>query len=331
MREKIIKLKDEIGFSSYAAVGGFEEKRGPLGNKFDICDSSDKFSMKTFEEAEGEMSRIALNAALTKSNLSHKDLSLIVAGDLQNQCVASSGGLSSFGVPYIGLYGACSTCTEALMVLTSFLSASSYMMGAAVTSSHNGAAEKQFRMPLEYGGIRAPSAQWTATAAGAFILSKNSVDVKIKELMPGVIVDSTSLDSSNMGAAMAFSAADSIVSYFEESGYSPESFDYIVTGDLGRVGSDLLKDILSEKNPRAARRHIDCGNLLYDFESQDCHSGSSGCGTSASVLAVEFLPSIKRGDIGDILFLSTGALMSPLSVLRKNSILGISPLLRIGK
>lgn len=331
MREKIVKLKEEIGFTSYAAVGGYEEKRGPLGDKFDICDPSDRFSMKTFEEAEGEMSRIALNAALSKSNLSHTDLSVIVAGDLQNQCVASSGGLSSFGVPYIGLYGACSTCTEGLIVLSSLLSSSSYGMGAVVTSSHNGAAEKQFRMPLEYGGIRPPCAQWTSTAAGAFILSKGEENVKIKEFMPGVIVDSTTLDATNMGAAMAFSAADSIVSYFEESGYSPESFDYIVTGDLGCVGTSLLKDILSEKNPRAARRHIDCGMLLYDFDKQDCHSGASGCGTSAAVLALEFLPSIKNGDIGDILFLSTGALMSPLSVLRKNSILGISPLLRIGK
>ena len=331
MREKIVKLKEEIGFTSYAAVGGYEEKRGPLGDKFDICDPSDKFSMKTFEEAEGEMSRIALNSALSKSNISHTDLSLIVAGDLQNQCVASSGGLSSFGVPYIGLYGACSTCTEGLMVLSSFLSSSPYKMGAVVTSSHNGAAEKQFRMPLEYGGIRPPCAQWTSTAAGAFILSKGEKDVKIKEYMPGVIIDSTTTDATNMGAAMAFSAADSISSYFEESGYSPESFDYIVTGDLGCVGTSLLKDILSEKNPRAARRHIDCGMLLYDFDKQDCHSGASGCGTSAAVLALEFLPSIKKGEIGEILFLSTGALMSPLSVLRKNSILGISPLLRIGK
>ena len=331
MKEKIVKIKEEIGFVSYAAVGGYEEKRGPLGNKFDICDPSDKFSMKTFEEAEGEMSRIALNTALSKSNLSHSDLSVIVAGDLQNQCVASSGGLSSFGVPYLGLYGACSTCTEGLIVLSSLLSSSNYSMGAVVTSSHNGAAEKQFRMPIEYGGIRPPCAQWTATAAGAFILGKENFDVKIKEFMPGVIVDSSTTDSTNMGAAMAFSTADSIVSYFEESGYSPEIFDYIVTGDLGSVGSSLLNNILSEKNPRAARRHIDCGMLLYDFDKQDCHSGASGCGTSASVLALEFLPSIKNGDIGDILFLSTGALMSPLSVLRKNNILGISPLLRIGK
>ena len=172
MKEKIVKIKEEIGFVSYAAVGGYEEKRGPLGNKFDICDPSDKFSMKTFEEAEGEMSRIALNTALSKSNLSHSDLSVIVAGDLQNQCVASSGGLSSFGVPYLGLYGACSTCTEGLIVLSSLLSSSNYSMGAVVTSSHNGAAEKQFRMPIEYGGIRPPCAQWTATAAGAFILGQ---------------------------------------------------------------------------------------------------------------------------------------------------------------
>lgn len=332
MKERIVKLKEDIGFISYSAVGGYEEKRGPLGDKFDICDPSDKFSQRTFEEAEGEMSRIALNTALSKINISHSDLSVVVAGDLQNQCVASSGGLSSFGVPYIGLYGACSTCTEGLIVLSSLLLSSNYYKkGAIVTGSHNAAAEKQFRMPIEYGGVRAPSAQWTATAAGAFILSKGEGEVKIKEFMPGKIVDGETTDATNMGAAMAFSTADTIISYFEESGLSPEIFDYIVTGDLGKVGSSILGDILSEKNPRAQRRHIDCGMLLYDFKNQDCHSGASGCGTSASVLAAEFLPSIKRGEIGDILFLSTGALMSPLSVLHGNNILGISPLIRIGR
>ncbi len=332
MKKRVVKIKEDISFISSAAVGGYEEKRGPLGDKFDICDPTDRFSQKTWEAAEGEMGRIALNTALKKCNLSHEDISLLVAGDLQNQCVASSGGLSTFGLPYIGIYGACSTCTEGLLTLCSFLLCSdTFDKGAVVTSSHNSAAERQFRMPVEYGGVRAQSAQWTATAAGAFILSKGEGFARIKEFMPGRMIDGATTDASNMGAAMAFSAADTIISYFEESGESPESFDYIVTGDLGKVGSSLLRDILFEKMPRAERRHTDCGLLLYDMINQDCHSGASGCGTSASVLALEFLPAIKKGDIGDILFLSTGALMSQTSVLHGDNILGITPLIRIGK
>ena len=206
-----------------------------------------------------------------------------------------------------------------------------FIRGAAVTTSHNSAAERQFRMPLEYGGVRAPSAQWTSTAAGAFILERGKGEVVIKEFMPGKMVDGCTKDASNMGAAMSFSAADTILSYFEESGENPESFDYIVTGDLGKIGSSILTDILSERLPRASRRHTDCGLLLYDEKNQDCHSGASGCGTSASVLSSYFLPLIKKGEIGDILFLSTGALMSQSSVLQGTDIFGITPLIRIGK
>ena len=171
--QKITYLDNPVYFESFSAVGGFEEGRGPLGKKFDLIDEKDLFGMKTWERAEGEMSRIALNSALNKLKLAPEDLNVLVAGDLQNQCVASSGGLFSFGIPFLGLYGACSTCTEGLLVLTAMLTSSkTYTRGASVTSSHNCAAERQFRTPIEYGGQRAPSAQWTATAAGAFVLSK---------------------------------------------------------------------------------------------------------------------------------------------------------------
>lgn len=330
--KRLVRLNTHIGFISHAAVGGFEEKRGRLGARFDFLDPTDKFNQKSFELAEGEMGRIALNTALAKLNLSHEDLSILVAGDLQNQCVGSSGGLSSFGAPFIGVYGACSTCTESLIVLSSLLSSSeTFKMGAAVTGSHNSVAERQFRMPLEYGGVRSPSAQWTATAAGAFVLARDKGEVAVKEFMPGKMIDGATKDTMNMGAAMSFSAADTIISYFRESEESPEKFDYIVTGDLGEVGSSILTDILSERVPRAARRHIDCGTLLYNKRNQDCHSGASGCGCSASVLSLEFLPLLEKGEIGDILFLSTGALMNRTSTLQGQNIFGITPLIRIGK
>lgn len=327
---RITKINTPIHFRSWAAVGGYEERRGPLGDKFDFCDESDKFGQRTWEIAEAEMGRVALNTSLSKAGLSHNDLELLVAGDLQNQCVASSTGLSSFGIPFLGVYGACSTCTESIMMLASFIDSSHSMrLGAALTTSHNSAAERQFRTPIEYGGQRAPTAQWTSTAAGAFILERGKGRAMITEYMPGRIVDGSTSDGANMGGAMAFAAFDSISTYFHESGEDIYGIDCIVTGDLGRVGSDILKELLSKEIPGSERLHIDCGLLLYDMKKQDAHSGASGCGTSASVLACHFLPLIQEGRIRRMLFLSTGALMSPSSLLQGENIYGIAPLIRL--
>ena len=325
---RIIRLKKAVHFASWSAVGGYEERRGPLGDKFDFCDESDKFGQKTWEIAEGEMGRVALNIALSKINISHSDVDLLIAGDLQNQCVASSAGLHSFGIPFIGVYGACSTCTESLLTLASFINSSENMtIGAAVTTSHNSAAERQFRTPLEYGGQRAKTAQWTATAGGAFVLKQGEGEVNLTEYMVGKILDGSISDGSNMGGAMSFAAADTIISYFNETDRKISDFDYIVTGDLGRVGSDILRELLSKEIPGAEGLHTDCGLMLYDMKKQDAHSGASGCGTSASVLACHFLPLLKEGKIRRILFLSTGALMSPSSLLQGENIYGIAPLI----
>lgn len=335
--KRIKKLGASARFVSWCAVGGYEEKNGPLGEAFDLCDESDSFGQKTWEMAEGEMGRCALNLALSKCNLSHKSIELLVAGDLQNQCVASSVGLDSFGSPFLGIYGACSTCTEALLILSSMIECDAVKTGACITTSHNSAAERQFRTPLEYGGQRSPSAQWTSTAAGSFVLSSDEdiirsakvSAVEISDFMIGRIVDGATADGSNMGAAMSFAAAQSLIEYFAESDMKPRDFDYIVTGDLGKVGSDILKAILEERLPGAATKHIDCGNLLYDKRKQDVHSGASGCGTSASVLASYFLPRLEEGELQDVLFLSTGALMSPSSILQGNTIKGIAPIIHL--
>lgn len=329
--QSVTYLKKPLYFLSHASVGGKEEGRGPLGDSFDLIDESDLFGMKTFERAEGEMSRLALNLALKKANIDPKNLSLIVSGDLQNQCVASSGGLFSFGAPYLGLYGACSTCTESLLVLCSMMSCSErYSFGAAVTSSHNSAAERQFRMPIEYGGQRAPSSQWTATASGAFLVSKTPTRAKITAFMPGKIVDGYTSEQSNMGAAMALSAKDTLLKFFEEE--DPYSYDLILTGDLGEVGSSILHEVLQSESRHGSRIssvHQDCGLMLFDKKSQDVHAGASGCGCSASVLSSFILPKVERGEIKKMLLLSTGALMSTGSVNQGEHILGIAPLLRI--
>lgn len=335
--KRIKKLNTPPRFISYSAVGGYEEKRGPLGECFDLCDTTDSFGQKTWEAAEGEMGRCALNLALSKSYLSHESLEILVAGDLQNQCVASAVGLDSFGAPFLGIYGACSTCTEALLILSTMIESGAVRTGGCVTTSHNSAAERQFRTPLEYGGQRSPTAQWTSTAAGAFILSSDEAlisasrfgSVEIAEIMVGRIVDGATSDGANMGAAMSFAAAESIIEYFSESEMKPRDFDLIVTGDLGKVGSDILRAILDERLPSASSRHVDCGNLLYNKSRQDVHAGASGCGTSASVLASYILPRLEEGELANVLFLSTGALMSPSSLLQGNTIKGIAPVIRL--
>ncbi len=315
-------------FLSWAAVGGYEERRGPLGESFDFCDDTDRFGMSTWELAEGEMGRISLNLALKKANFSSQNVDVLLAGDLENQCVASSGGLYSFGIPYIGLYSACSTCTEALLLLSSLIKNGDISVGATVTTSHNSAAERQFRTPIEYGGQRTPTAQWTATASGAFLLGEGG-RVKILDGMIGKIVDGLTKDASNMGAAMARAAFDTLYTYFMISGFSPKDFDLVVTGDLGEIGSHIFEELMKKDISLAPLQHLDCGNLLYDKTKSDVHAGASGCGCSASVLASHFIPNLLDGKYRNILFMSTGALMSPTSVMQGQNILGVAPIIHI--
>lgn len=319
----VIPFKNPPHILCAASVGGREEARGPLAPFFDHLDKSSMFGMKSFEDAEGEMERLCLSLAMKKGNIRKGELSLLFAGDLQNQCVASANGLFSFGIPYLGLYGACSTCAESLLCLSLAISHGTVDMGAAVTSSHNAAAERQFRLPLEYGGQRTPSASWTATAAGAFILGREGRAV-IREGAAGKLIDGATKDSTNMGAAMAPAAADTVLSYLSCGGFSLREIDRIVTGDLGRVGSELFLALLKKDGVDIREKHLDCGLLLYDKGSEDFHSGASGCGCSASVLAARLLPALEKGEFSRILFLSTGALMSPQSTQQKHNILGVA-------
>lgn len=307
-----------------ASVVGREERRGPLGDLFDAHDDSGKFGAATFEQAEGEMVRHTVNLLLKKWGGGTPDVFL--GGDLQNQCTASALGLHPFGVPYLGLYGACSTATEGLLLSSLLVSAGYVTHAVSVTSSHNAAAERQFRLPLEYGGQRTPTAQWTATAAGAFVLGKEGRGVRVEAVMVGRMVDGGISDAANMGAAMAPAAADSILSFLSETGAAASDFDAIVTGDLGEEGSALLS-MLCEREGVRLSNHLDCGCLLYDSKRQDVHAGGSGCGCSASVLASYFLPRLREGRLARILFLSTGALMSPTSIQQGKSILGVAPVL----
>lgn len=323
----ILHLSQPVRIFARASAVGYDEYRGPLGPYFDFHDERDRFGADTWEKAEGELGRTVLNLALNRAGIPHTALDLLLAGDLQNQCVASSGGLATFGLPYIGLYGACSTFVEGLVCAALALNGTVDLFRVGVvTTSHNCAAERQFRLPLEYGGQRPPTAQWTATAGGCALLERGDTGVCVTAVMPGKMVDGGIKDAANMGAAMAPAVADTILRYFGESGDSPEDYDAIVTGDLGREGSAILADLLAGRGMSLGGRHKDCGVLLYDPDYQDAHAGGSGCGCCASVTAAHFLPMLERGEARRILLMATGALMSPASIQQGGSIIGIAPL-----
>ena len=317
--------KTNCGIQCAASVVGKMEKNGPLGGVFDLHGEDDRFGQKTWEKAEAEMQRLALNTALGKGKLHDRDLDAIFAGDLLNQCIGAAYGLKDFNVPYFGLYGACSTIAEGLILSALLVSSGQLSRAAAIASSHNCTAERQYRSPLEYGAQRTPTAQWTVTGAGALVVGGSEESrVLVRGVLPGTVIEKGVKDAANMGAAMAPAAADTILAYLSGGAHPLDSIDRIVTGDLGSMGSALLIKLLENEGVFIREKHLDCGCLLYDPKHSDSHSGGSGCGCSASVLASHFLPALERGELSRILFLSTGALMSPQSTLQKNNILGIS-------
>ena len=330
MKKDWIELNAAVTAAA-SAVGG-KELQGPLGEKFDLCDPSDRFGMKTWEAAESEMQRMAFNTVLAKAGLHDGDVGALFAGDLLNQCVGSAYGLLSFDIPYLGLYGACSTCAESLLLASVMVSYGIYRHCGAVTSSHYCSAERQYRTPIEYGGQRPPTAQWTVTGSGAFLLEgADHADrhAVICRALPGKVRERGIKDAGNMGAAMAPAAEDTLMRYFQATDTHPSDFDLIVTGDLGYEGGDILCDLMRANGYPLRERYTDCGMLIYHRREQDVHCGGSGCGCSAVVLASHLLPMIERGELGRILFLSTGAMMSPDSIKQGQSIPAVAHLLEI--
>ncbi|MBR5447676.1 MAG: stage V sporulation protein AD [Clostridia bacterium] len=337
MAHEIITPKRDVYIISSGAVAGHEEEAGPLGGSFDAVDTNeDRFGEDTWEKAESEMQRLAVGFALEKAGCDTTSVGAMLAGDLLNQCVGSNYGLTSYRIPYMGLYGACSTASEG-MLLGSLLCSSAIDRALAVTSSHYCSAERQFRFPLEYGGQRPPTAQWTVTGSGAFLLSGVRDDIKqldseyvprIAEVLPGYVVDRGISDVNNMGAAMAPAAADTLQRYFKE-GRDPKDFDLIITGDLGSEGSGILCELLAEEGIDISDSHVDCGCIIYNADEADKHAGGSGCGCSAVVMAAHVLKNIREGVVSDVLFVGTGALMSPLVLSQGSSIPGIGHLVRI--
>ena len=326
MTNGIIKLNASI--IATGNVVGKKEYEGPMGNLFDLHGDDDRFGKETWEKAESEMQRLALNFALKKAGLGFDDLGALFAGDLLNQCVGSSYGLLGCKVPYFGIYGACSTSAEGLMLASVMTTHKIFERCAVVTSSHNCSAERQYRTPIEYGGQRTPTSQWTVTGSGAFVIGDgDSGKVKIRAGMPGRVIEKGINDANNMGAAMAPAICDTFCRFFSESGTKPQDYDLIVTGDLGHEGAAILRELMAVEGYEMGRHYTDCGILIFDKENQDTHSGGSGCGCSASVLSAYILPEIEKGRFKKVLFVASGAMMSPDSIKQGQSIPAIGHLL----
>lgn len=328
--KRTILLENKPSILGYASIVGKKEHEGPIGNEFDDYSDDCRFGEKTFEKAESRLQTDTAKLAIKKSGLENSDIDCVFAGDLLNQCIGSAFGLRELGIPFVGLYGACSTMALGLCMSSIMFDSGAAKKALALTSSHFCSAERQYRFPLEYGSQRTPTAQWTVTASGALVLGESDKNLPyINSVTIGEIEDYNITDANNMGAAMAPSAADTLIHYFNDTNTKPEDYDIIYTGDLGYVGSNLLYELLEREKIDIRCRHNDCGMLIYNREEQDVHAGGSGCGCSASVLCSFIMHRFESGDFKNILFMSTGALMSPTSTMQGESIPGISHLVNI--
>jgi len=324
-------MSSPVKISHFEAVVGQKEHEGPLGKYFRNWSDDEYFGQDSFEKAETYIQKEALNRVIEKSGFSAKDIEFIFAGDLLNQCAGSNFCVRDIAVQFFGLYGACSTMAEAMILGSMVIDGGFADRTLALTSSHFCSAERQFRFPLEYGAQRPPSSQWTVTGAGCTLLERETEkpSVSIEKVTPGAVCDMSITDSANMGAAMAPAAALTLKRYFDDTQSSPSDYDLIVTGDLGKVGADILRELLLTDGIDLGSAYNDCGLMIYDLETQDVHSGGSGCGCSASVLCGYILPEMLKKTYRNVLFVTTGALMSPTSSLQGESIPGIAHLVNL--
>lgn len=313
-RRQSIVFEQQPAILSSAAIGGKKESEGPLASYFDRLNTDTKFGQKSWEKAESKMQELALDTARRKLELQYGDIDVLFGGDLLNQCIGSAFALRPTGIPYLGLYGACSTMAESLLLAAAAVNAGYARRAAALTSSHFASAERQYRFPLGYGGQRTPTAQWTVTGAGCCIVGQNAPHGPfVRAATVGAVTDWGIKDANNMGAAMASAAYATLRAHFDDLGCAPEDYDLIVTGDLGQLGKQIVADLFARDGVNIANVYNDCGTLIYDLQTQDVHAGGSGCGCSASVLCGYLLSQLTKGKLKNLLFCATGSLMSPTS------------------
>ena len=335
--KEILYFKKKIRIVSAGCTGGKKESEGPLADYLDEVFENPLANETSFEKAESILCKTALKKALEKASLTEKNIDILLAGDLLNQCSSSGYGLEDFDIPYVGLYGACSTFAEGLMCAALMIESELITTAAVVASSHFCSAERQFRYPTGYGSFSGPTAQNTVTGAGAFILcseDKLSVNtgghpVYITEALPGIVCDRGIQDAGNMGAAMCTAALDTLSRYMDSSKNSFNDFDLVATGDLGWEGNKLLSLLLKDKSPSLKNKLTDCGLLIYDLKKQACGCGGSGCGCSAVVTSGYFYENLKNGSLEKIALVGTGAMMSPKSLLQGLSIPAVAHLVTL--
>lgn len=316
-------LQNSPVVTAWASVAGKKESEGPLAHTFDITSQDTFFSQRTWEQAEKQLQRMTLGKLAEKANLRMSDFDLVLSGDLLNQCIGSSFSLRNTGIPHLGLYGACSTMAESLLLASMIVSGGFADKAVAMTSSHFASSERQYRFPLGYGGQRTQTSQWTVTGSGAALVCSEGTGPRITGGTIGTVTDLGIKDANNMGCAMAPAAWDTIRTHLEDMKLQPTDYDLIVTGDLGQLGKEMLMELARADGISLGGRLEDCGCLVFDNAMQDVHSGGSGCGCSAIVLCGHYLNKLKEGILKKILFCGTGALLSPISTQQGLSIPGV--------
>ncbi len=309
--------------TAWASVAGKKESEGPLAHCFDITSQDTHFGQKTWEQAEKQLQKLTLDTLLKKTGLSRQQLGMVLSGDLLNQCIGSSFTLRNTGVPHLGLYGACSTMAESLLLASMAVGGGFSDQVVAMTSSHFASSERQYRFPLGYGGQRTPTAQWTVTGSGAALVSRMGTGPVIDSCTIGTVTELGIKDAGNMGAAMAPAALATIRAHLQDMGRTAGDFDLIVTGDLGHHGKAMVLELARREGLELGGKLTDCGTMVYDVQAQDVHAGGSGCGCSAIVLCGHLLDLLAKGRKKRILFCGTGALLSPTSTQQGLPIPGI--------
>ena len=318
-----LRLQDAPSIVSFASVVGQKEGEGPIGHCFDKICLDAYFGEKSWEKAESSMLKECFELCCDKLGIPPAELDMVFSGDLLNQCVSTSYAVRQLGSRFFGLYGACSTMAESLLLAAAFVDAGFADTAAALTSSHFASAERQYRFPLGYGGQRTPTAQWTATGSGCCIVGKSGHGPRIEAATIGKIQDYGIKDANNMGAAMAPAAIDTLQAHFRDLRRVPSDYDLIVTGDLGMLGRTIVLDQFRRIGVDLSPVYNDCGLLIFDTKSQDVHAGGSGCGCGASVLCGYLLDRLEKRELRRLLFCATGALLSPTSSWQGESIPGV--------
>ncbi|QAT62115.1 MULTISPECIES: stage V sporulation protein AD [Tissierellales] len=324
MGKRTIKLVNSPSIINTATIVGPKEGDGPLREYFDIILEDDLWEQESWEKCEKKMQEEAIRLVLTKANLTENEIDYLFSGDLLNQIISSAYAARQISIPFFGLYGACSTMSESLSLGAMLIDGGFANNIICSTSSHFSTAERQYRFPLEYGSQRPFSSQWTVTGCGASLLSSSGEGPYINYVTTGKVIDPGINDVNNMGAAMAPAAVDTIMQHFKDTGFNPDDYDMILTGDLGAVGKSVLLDIMDSQGYDLSKVYDDCGMKIFDNLRQDVHAGASGCGCSASVFNGYIYSELKSRNIDKLLLVSTGALHSSTSTLQGETIPGIA-------